>query len=88
MPCGCACSVLGCRSARKRDDDAVACRRDSGDWAKWRDRWEYGHAVRAGLVTAALGALTWSLLQDPADSQRDAIAKFNARFTHSSRPMG
>jgi hypothetical protein len=23
------------------------------DWAKWRNRWEYGHAVRAGLVTTA-----------------------------------
>jgi hypothetical protein len=37
------------------------------DWAKWRNRWEYGHAVRAGLVTTALSALTWSLLQDSAD---------------------
>jgi hypothetical protein len=34
------------------------------DWANWRNRWEYGHAVRAGLATTALGALTWSLLQD------------------------
>jgi hypothetical protein len=33
------------------------------DWKHWRDRWEYGHAVRAGLVTAALGALTWSFLK-------------------------
>ena len=39
------------------------------DWATLRDRWEYGHAVRAGLVTAALGALTWSLLQDATDRQ-------------------
>ena len=31
------------------------------DWAKLRGRWEYGHAVRAGLVTVAFGALTWSL---------------------------
>lgn len=38
------------------------------NWASWRNRWEYGHAVRAGLVTTALGALTWSVLQDP--SQR------------------
>jgi hypothetical protein len=30
------------------------------DWTNRRDRWEYGHAVRAGLVTAALGALTLS----------------------------
>jgi hypothetical protein len=34
------------------------------DWANWRNRWEYGHAVRAGLVTAALAALTWSVLRD------------------------
>jgi Domain of unknown function (DUF1772) len=27
------------------------------DWTKERDRWEYGHAIRAGLVTTALGAL-------------------------------
>jgi hypothetical protein len=26
-----------------------------------RDRWEYGHAIRAGLVTAALGALVTSM---------------------------
>jgi Anthrone oxygenase len=37
------------------------------DWANWRNRWEYGHAVRAGLVTTALGALTWSVLRDAAD---------------------
>jgi hypothetical protein len=36
-------------------------------WEGWRDRWEYGHAVRAGLVTTALAALTWSVLQDAAD---------------------
>src|SRR5262245_58396034 len=30
------------------------------DWTNRRDRWEYGHAVRAGLVTAALAALTMS----------------------------
>lgn len=30
------------------------------DWTPWRNRWEYGHAVRAGLVTTALAALTWS----------------------------
>jgi hypothetical protein len=27
------------------------------DWQTRRDRWEYGHAIRAGLVTGALGAL-------------------------------
>jgi hypothetical protein len=32
------------------------------DWARVRDRWEYGHAVRAGLTTAALGALTCSIV--------------------------
>lgn len=31
------------------------------DWARWRDRWEYGHAVRAALITFGLGAITWSL---------------------------
>ena len=31
------------------------------DWTRRRDRWEYGHAVRAGLVTAALGALVPSI---------------------------
>jgi len=34
------------------------------DWTNWRDRWEYGHAVRAGLATAALGALTLSPVRD------------------------
>ncbi len=38
------------------------------DWAGWRDRWEYGHAVRAGLVSVALGAVTWSLIVDTGDS--------------------
>ena len=38
------------------------------DWAKWRNRWEWGHAVRAGLVTAALGALTLSVLNDVPDA--------------------
>ncbi len=32
------------------------------DWKAWRNRWEYGHAVRAGLVTAGLAALIWALL--------------------------
>lgn len=34
------------------------------DWTDRRDRWEYGHAVRAGLVTAALGALTLTHVRD------------------------
>jgi hypothetical protein len=54
-------------------------------WAKWRDRWEYGHAVRAGLVTVALGILTWSLLGDACEdgsvevlnSGLDRIASFD-----------
>jgi hypothetical protein len=29
-------------------------------WAAARDRWEYAHAVRACLMTAALAALVWS----------------------------
>jgi len=37
------------------------------DWANWRNRWEYGHAIRAGLVTAALAVLTWSVVRAPAD---------------------
>jgi hypothetical protein len=35
------------------------------NWTNWRDRWEYGHAVRAGLVTAALGALALSKAREP-----------------------
>jgi Domain of unknown function (DUF1772) len=31
------------------------------DWTTRRDRWEYGHALRAGLVTAALAALVASI---------------------------
>ena len=31
-----------------------------GNWTTARDRWEYGHAVRACLLTGALGALVWS----------------------------
>jgi hypothetical protein len=42
------------------------------DWTMWRDRWEYGHAVRAGLLTVALGALTWSLLVEGTDDRPDA----------------
>jgi hypothetical protein len=29
------------------------------DWMRWRDRWEYGHAVRAILISVAMGALTF-----------------------------
>ncbi len=34
------------------------------DWADWRNQWEYTHALRAALVTGALGALVWSALQE------------------------
>ena len=34
------------------------------DWAKRRDRWEYGHAIRAALVTTALAALAMSRRAD------------------------
>jgi hypothetical protein len=37
------------------------------DWRQWRDGWEYGHAVRAGLVSAAFAALALSLVNDTAD---------------------
>ena len=30
------------------------------DWARARDRWEFGHAARAFLLIGALGALVWS----------------------------
>jgi hypothetical protein len=30
------------------------------DWSMLRDRWEYGHAARACLLTGALAALVWS----------------------------
>jgi len=34
------------------------------DWTRWRDRWEYGHAVRAGLIMAAFAALTMAAVND------------------------
>ena len=34
------------------------------DWTRWRDRWEYGHAVRAGLIIAAFAALTVAAVND------------------------
>jgi hypothetical protein len=33
------------------------------DWTGWRDQWEYGHAARAILLTAALGGLVLSLVK-------------------------
>jgi hypothetical protein len=34
------------------------------DWTTARNRWEYGHAVRACLITGALAALTSSVLTE------------------------
>ncbi len=34
------------------------------EWTRWRDQWEYSHAARALLVTGALGALVWSVLEE------------------------
>jgi hypothetical protein len=39
------------------------------DWSTARDRWEYGHAVRAGLVTFALASLIASVLAEPHDAK-------------------
>lgn len=38
------------------------------DWTVARDRWEYGHAVRAVLVTSAMAALVASVLGRSADT--------------------
>lgn len=38
------------------------------DWTSLRDRWEYGHAVRAVLVTSAMAALVASVLRRSADA--------------------
>ena len=37
-----------------------------GEWKQWRNRWEYAHAVRAGLTFSALGALVLSVVRDGA----------------------
>jgi hypothetical protein len=37
------------------------------DWTGWRDQWEYGHAVRAVLLTVALGALVLSVVRETHD---------------------
>lgn len=34
------------------------------DWTRWRDQWEYTHAVRAFLMIGALGALVFSVLRE------------------------
>jgi hypothetical protein len=33
------------------------------DWARWRDRWEYGHAARAALMLGGFSALLASFLR-------------------------
>jgi hypothetical protein len=38
------------------------------EWKQQRNRWEYGHAIRAGLVTAALAALVSSMREGRAGS--------------------
>jgi hypothetical protein len=38
------------------------------NWTTARDRWEYGHAARACLLTGALGALVWSTVGESSDS--------------------
>jgi hypothetical protein len=37
-------------------------------WTVARDRWEYGHAVRAVMVTGALAALTLSVFERPTEA--------------------
>jgi Domain of unknown function (DUF1772) len=34
------------------------------EWIHWRNQWEYSHAARAILETAALGTLAWSVMPD------------------------
>jgi hypothetical protein len=38
------------------------------DWMAYRDRWEYGHATRAFLITSALATLIASLLAETGDA--------------------
>lgn len=45
------------------------------NWTTARDRWEYGHATRACLVTGALAALTLFLVAEAADPEAAAIAR-------------
>lgn len=39
-------------------------------WSGWRDQWEYTHAVRAALVTGALGALVASVVRETPEQSR------------------
>lgn len=46
------------------------------DWTDWRDQWEYGHAARAVLETAALAALVLSVLREtPSEAGRITLAE-------------
>jgi hypothetical protein len=52
------------------------------DWATARDRWEFGHAARACLLTGAFAALAWSLV-DRSDDR--AAARASADVISASR---
>ena len=54
-------------------------------WTTWRNRWEYGHAVRAGLVTTALTALTWSVLSDTSGLGR--LDRIRTQSTYMYTPI-
>jgi hypothetical protein len=41
-------------------------------WSHWRNQWEYTHAARAVLVTAALGASALAVLRETSDSPEPA----------------
>jgi hypothetical protein len=51
------------------------------DWTTARDRWEYGHAVRAGLVTFALATLIASVLAETDDAALSRNAAENRGIT-------
>jgi len=57
-------NILGCRATVNVEMMRWLLDAIPQDWTNWRDRWGYGHAVRAGLATAALGALTLSPVCD------------------------
>jgi hypothetical protein len=42
------------------------------DWTTRRDRWEYGHALRAGLVAVAFAALTLPQVCSPGRARLDS----------------
>ncbi|MCC6589816.1 MAG: DUF1772 domain-containing protein [Bryobacterales bacterium] len=41
------------------------------EWTAWRKQWEYTHAARAVLVTGALAALAWSVIQETPDTDSE-----------------